>query len=234
MLPKPYHSEHAVTIFCGDCRQIVPLLGRFDLLLTDPPYGIGLNTSRIRRTWNVKSSKWAAARVTKDYGVHEWDSAPPPDDLINMVVAAAGRSIIWGGNYFALPPSPFWLVWDKQTSGNFADAELAWTNMVGAVKLKHYLWNGFKKAKPEDRWHPTQKPLEVIQWALSLAGNIQTILDPFAGSGTTGVAAKNLGKTAVLIEREERYCEIAAKRLAQGVLNFDSLPQRNGSPSFVL
>lgn len=85
------------------------------------------------------------------------------------------------------------------------------------VRLRHH-WNGMARKGLEPRHHPTQKPLEVIQWAIQLAGDVGTILDPWAGSGTTGHAAKNLGKRAVLIEREERYCEVAARRLAQDVL----------------
>ena len=137
-----------------------------------------------------------------------------------MLIAASSFQIIFGGNYYQLPPTKCWLVWDKENGANdFADCELAWTNFNKAVRRIKYLWNGFQKARPEERYHPTQKPLSVIKWAMNHApDSTKTILDPFAGSGTTGRAAKDLNKKAVLIEREERYCEIAASRMSQEVL----------------
>lgn len=212
---RPYHEEAAVTIYHGDCRQILPMLGRFDLLLTDPPYGIDAdNRKRI-----LSREKLAAA---KDYGESRWDKEPVPAWLMELARAMADKQIIFGGNYYALPPCKGPLIWDKENGDNdFADGEMAWNNLGCALRIKRHLWNGMLRKGGEDRHHPTQKPLAVIQWALSLAGDVQTILDPWAGSGTTGEAAKLMGKRAVLIEREERYCEIAARRLAQDVLPLD-------------
>ena len=209
---KPYYQDSAVTIYHGDCREIVPQLGKFDLLLTDPPYGIGAdNRKRILSRGKLANPK--------DYGESNWDSETPDSETISLVMSAADKQIIWGGNYFQFPPSSCWLFWDKLNGDNdFADGELAWTNLDKAVRRKSHLWNGMIRKGGEERFHPTQKPLEVITWALSLAGDVQTILDPFAGSGTTGRAAKDLGRKATLIEREERYCEIAAKRMGQEVL----------------
>ena len=128
----------------------------------------------------------------------------------------------WGGNYYSLPPTSCWLVWDKQNGTNdFADAELAWTNYPRAVRLKKHLWNGMIRKNGEDRFHPTQKPLEVMTWAIGLAPASLSILDPFGGSGTTAVAAKQLGRKCTLIEIEEKYCEIAVKRLSQMQLEFE-------------
>jgi DNA modification methylase len=131
--------------------------------------------------------------------------------------------IIFGGNYYDLPPSSCWLVWDKDNGPNdFADCELAWTNLKKAVRKLTYRWNGMLQAPGVPRTirqHPTQKPEAVIRWALIQAPeDVRTVLDPFMGSGTTLVAAKRLGRKAVGIEREERYCEIAAERLQQGAL----------------
>jgi DNA modification methylase len=109
-------------------------------------------------------------------------------------------------------------VWDKENTGNFADGEMAWNNLEIALRIKRHLWNGMIRKGGENRYHPTQKPLALMKWCINLAGDVQTILDPFAGSGTTGRAAKDLGRKAVLIELEERYCEIAARRMAQEVL----------------
>jgi DNA modification methylase len=216
---KPYYQDDAVTIYCGDCREIVPELGRFDLLLTDPPYGIGADMAAHKASGCVvgHGHRRVAKRV---YPRSEWDSAPIDGVTLAAVMASCGSQIIWGGNYFELPPCKGPLVWDKQNDGNnFADAELAWNNLGCPVRIKRHLWNGMARKGSEIRYdHPTQKPIELMTWCIGLAGDVQTILDPFAGSGTTGRAAKDLGRKAVLIEREERYCEMAAKRMAQEVL----------------
>ena len=219
-MQKPYYQDSAVTIYHGDCREIVPQLGRFDLLLTDPPYGIGESKKASVRTNSAKPDERWRCRVPTNYEYSEWDSELVDNETIKMLIAASSFQIIFGGNYYQLPPTKCWLVWDKENGANdFADCELAWTNFNKAVRRIKYLWNGFQKARPEERYHPTQKPLSVIKWAMNHApDSTKTILDPFAGSGTTGRAAKDLNKTAVLIEREERYCEIAASRMSQEVL----------------
>ena len=141
-----------------------------------------------------------------------------------MVVGCAEFSIVFGGNYFGLPASPCWLVWDKDNAGtDFADCELAWTNFPGAVRLLKHRWNGMLQQdmkNKEHREHPTQKPVPVMRWCIQrFPDDMATvILDPFMGSGTTLRAAKDLGRKAIGIEIEEKYCEIAAKRLAQEVL----------------
>jgi DNA modification methylase len=212
---KPYYQDSAVTIWHGDCREIVPTLGRFDLLLTDPPYGIGA----------YSSGTMGGAGLAKQsrFEPTEWDAETPPRELLDALIASCGKAVLWGGNYYpANSASRAWLVWDKLTGSNtFADCELAWTNLDCAVRKFTLRWQGMLRggeARKSKRVHPTQKPVELMTWCIGLAGDVQTILDPFAGSGTTGRAAKDLGRKAVLIEREERYCQIAARRLAQEVL----------------
>lgn len=129
----------------------------------------------------------------------------------------------WGGNYYAntLPPSSCWIVWDKENTGNFADAELAWTNQKTAVRIARHMWNGLLKAseRGESRIHPTQKPVVLASWVLQKYGKPEdVILDPFAGSGSTLVAAKKLGRRCIGIEMSEDYCALIVKRLAQGCL----------------
>ena len=208
-LPEPYYQDSAVTIYHGDCREIVPFLGRFDLLLTDPPYGIRADGFRgaVKNGW-------------KDYGaVTGWDNEKPSRWLIEMLLEACKKAIIWGGNYFELPPRMGWLVWDKgQRDFSLADCELAWTSENRAARVFNFARG---RAQLDGHQHPTQKPEELMRWCLQQAGECATILDPFAGSGTTGRAAKDLGKKATLIEREERYCEIAVNRMAQEVLDLD-------------
>jgi len=208
---KPYYEDPAVTIYHGDCNEILPELPTTDLVLTDPPYGIGEN--------NEKSLTRGKLAAPIDYGHFDWDAKPISDHLMGSIVCHARWACVWGGNYYSLGPSSSWLVWDKMNgSNNFADCELAWTNWPTAVRLKRHLWNGMIRKGQEKRFHPTQKPLEVITWAISLSPKSDGILDPFMGSGTTLRAAKDLGKKAIGIEIEEKYCEIAAKRMAQEVL----------------
>lgn len=213
-LPTPYYDEDGITIYHGDCREILPHLPKVDLVLTDPPYGINEN----HRKNNSRQS--LAAPI--DYGVFEWDRKPCDDDTLRLVLGGADRAIVWGGNYFTrvLHPGPGWLVWDKMNSGDFADCELAWTNLKQAVRLYRHMWNGMLRDSEREtqRVHPTQKPIALMKWCLSFALDAQAILDPFMGSGTTLRAAKDLGRKAIGIEIEEKYCEIAVKRLAQGVL----------------
>lgn len=211
---KPYYEHAGITLYHGDCREILPRLGRFDLLLTDPPYGIGADN----RTKILSRSNTAPAR---DYGHSDWDSQIC-EDGIELCISMSQWQIVFGGNYYMMMPSPCWLVWDKDNTGDFADCELAWTNLRKAVRKFRYRWNGMLQEhagdKKEIRQHPTQKPVPLMRWCLTLVPDAETILDPFAGSGTTLVAAKLEGRKAVGIEINERYCEIAAKRLAQGVL----------------
>ena len=213
----PYYRDDAVVIFNADCKEIVPQMPKACLLLTDPPYGIG-------RERGIGGGGFGFGNRPRNPKRYEggWDRDRPVDALL-LALGAAATCIVWGGNYYSdvLPRRAKWLVWDKeQTMPSYSDAELAWTTLGGvAVKMLRYSGNGLL-AREKTRVHPTQKPLALMNWCISLAGDVQTILDPFAGSGTTGRAAKDMGRKAVLIEREERYCEIAARRMAQGVLDF--------------
>ena len=215
----PYYDHAGITIYHGDCREILPMLpddALLGALVTDPPYGIGADR---RQSARANKQCGNAAAPSRDYGPTDWDSAPADSMLLRTLVCKA-EAIVWGGNYFDLPASTKWLVWDKQTGSNgYADAELAWTNLSGAVRTFRYQWMGMLQAASDDgdhRVHPTQKPVALMRWCLAMTEG--AILDPFMGSGTTLRAAKDLGRKAIGIEIEERYCEIAAKRLAQEVL----------------
>ena len=213
---QPYFQRDGITLYHGDCREILPSLPKVDLVLTDPPYGIG----EARKDFASRSN----AAIQRDYGKSAWDDAPPSVGTIGMVVGSGDQAILWGGNFFHLPPSPCWLVWDKDRTGDFADCELAWTNLSRAVRKIRFRWNGMIQehagADKEPRFHPTQKPVPVMKWAIELADDPETILDPFAGSGTTLRAAMDLGRKAIGIEISEKYCEIAARRLEQRNLQF--------------
>ena len=199
-------------LYLGDCRDILQALAPVDLVLTDPPYGIGEAAG--------KNKSRGKAAVARDYGYSDWDDAPPADALIDEIRSKGKASILFGGNYFTLPPSSCWLVWDKDNTGDFADCELAWTNLPQAVRKFRFRWNGMLQENmgaKELREHPTQKPVPVMRWALGQAKGVQTVLDPFMGSGTTGVACVEMDKTFIGIVREAKYFDIACKRIALAV-----------------
>jgi hypothetical protein len=148
---------------------------------------------------------------------------------IALLLQAAAKSVIWGGINFELPTSEYFLVWDKeQTVDNFASAELAYTNAQIPAKVFHYSIHQHN-ANGKDG-HPTQKPLALMKWCISLFPDARTVLDPYCGSGTTLVAAKSMGLTAIGIELHEPYCEIAAKRLSQEVFSFEAQVERLSKP----
>lgn len=213
----PYYQDDWCTIYHGDCREILPSMQGADLLLTDPPYGIGESSKRAASRGRVHGG---GAPLLKDYGENDWDREPIPMALLESARNLCRFQIVFGGNYYPLPPTPCWLVWDKENSGDFADGEMAWTNLKKAMRIKRHLWNGMIRKGQEPRFHPTQKPLEVMAWALSMTPAVETCLDPWMGSGTTLRACKDEGVKSIGIEIEERYCEIAAKRLAQTCFNF--------------
>ncbi len=199
-----------VTLYHGDCLEILRGMnaGSVDAVVTDPPYGIGENNAK-----NLSRSNLAPA---VDYGNFDWDKKPAPQEAIDLLRKASVNQVVFGGNYFSMPPSPGWIVWDKLNGANdFADCELAWTSYRRAVRKIAYMWNGMIKQKPEERFHPTQKPLAVMLWVIeNYTKPGDTILDPFMGSGTTGVACVQLGRNFIGIEIDARYFAIAQKRIA--------------------
>jgi DNA modification methylase len=185
-------------LILGDCRDVLPTLGKVDAVVTDPPYGIGMDGGKVGRA---------------EYEKLDWDSEAAD---VRFILDAELPAIIWGGNYFALPAQSKWLVWDKRNDPTtFADCELAWTNLGGAVRQFRWLWSGPYQQEREERWHPTQKPLALMRWCMTQVPDAQTILDPFMGSGTTGVAAVQMGRDFIGIEREERYFDIACRRIEE-------------------
>jgi site-specific DNA-methyltransferase (adenine-specific)/modification methylase len=199
------HTEK-YDLYLGDCLPIMRAMepGSVDII-ADPPYGIG-ETS-------VKNSTRSKMVSVKNYGEYFWDKKLSKY-YIDAILALSKNTVLFGGNYYAdwLPPSSSWIVWDKLNSGDFADCELAWTSHKKAVRKIAYMWNGCFKQKPEERFHPTQKPLDVMKWVVENYSS-NSVLDPFMGSGTTGVACMKLGRRFIGIEIAQNYFEIAAKRI---------------------
>ena len=217
---NPYYEQDGIVIYHGDCRTIMPQLPKVDLVLTDPPYGIDYTSAQRHSANSKKWFNWHEEKVTGDNA--------PFDPSICL---SFERVIMWGANAYSdkLPANYGWLVWNKKIPDGFiaSGCELAWTNFLTRVYFFEHLWHGLcRDTEVGLHFHPTQKPVRLMQWCISLAPDCQTILDPFMGSGTTLVAAKILGRKAIGIEIEEKYCEIAAKRLMQSVMNLEIAPQK--------
>lgn len=187
------------TLYLGDCLEILPTLGKFDAVVTDPPYGIADKwQGGGRHGWQ----KDAAHRHIRN----TWDERPLDQEALSILLAAGADVIIWGGNYFKLPPSRCWFIWNKPERGfTLAEAEMAWTNRDNVVRVIDA-----PRSDP-DRQHPTQKPLTVMSWCVQKTKG--SVVDPFMGSGTTGVACAKLGRKFTGIEIEESYFDIACKRI---------------------
>lgn len=195
----------AATLYLGDCRDILPTLPKVDAVITDPPYGINIST-----------------RVNHP-DKQAWDAERP--DLLPWLSVGRFR-LFWGGQYFAdkLPMQPGWLTWCKRPlDGNFANdeksyatTELAWRDW-GKAKFFAQVWDGGMRAgnaENRDFCHPSQKPIELMEWCLNqLPADAVSVIDPFMGSGTTGVACMNLGRQFIGVEREPKYFDIACKRI---------------------
>jgi site-specific DNA-methyltransferase (adenine-specific) len=211
--PTPYFQADGVTLYCGDCLEILPHLGKVDAVVTDPPYGIA-------RVWKGgASSGWGKAR--KDTAKrNEWDDKPPTPAIFEAILGFGVPTAIWGGNYFTLPVSRGWLVWNKpERNFTLAECELAWTNRDMVARVCDY-----RRSDP-GRVHPTQKPVGVMEWTVEKlkAKDGAIVLDPFMGSGTTGVACIRTGRKFIGIELDPTYCEIAKQRIEK------ALSERAGS-----
>jgi site-specific DNA-methyltransferase (adenine-specific) len=202
-LPTPdWQSEcGSVALYCMDCLTLLQELpsGFVDAVVTDPPYGIFDHGGK----WGRKAEL-------------QWDRTPASN--VAELVALGDAAIVWGGNYFPLPPSRGWLVWHKRDSvQSAADVELAWTSMDMNARL---IDQTISATNAERCGHPTQKPRRVMEWSLSFVPDAQTILDPFMGSGTTGVAAVRLGRKFIGCEIEPKYFDIAVKRIKAELSRF--------------
>lgn len=208
---KPYFEQDGIQIYHGDCWELLPEMSMDEMaVVTDPPYGIGLNT-----------------RYGKRGGAHPMGASEMPrvrgDDLPFDPRPFLGfpRVLLWGANHFHqwLRPGGQFLVWDKRCSlvpsRTQGDSEMAWINRPGPLRTFYHLWDGFLKAseRNEKRVHPTQKPVRLMAWCIGFFPEVSTVIDPYMGSGSTLLAARELGVKAIGIEIDESYCEIAAQRL---------------------
>lgn len=196
-------------LLLGDCMQIMPLLGKVDAVVTDPPYGI-------KQAEGFSGAGGFSKPIARREYLGAWDNERPPTMAFEQMLAASDVQIIWGGQYFAdiLPAKGKWLWWDKcQTMPTYGDGEMAWTSLSGNAPKKIVYSNNGLQAKEKGRVHPTQKPVEVMKWCLGFLPSDAVVLDPYLGSGTTLVACAKLGRRGIGIELDPDYFEIACERV---------------------
>lgn len=209
MIPAPdWQSEDGtVQLYCGDCLDLLPLMekGSVDAVVTDPPYGIlsESGSAATRRSGGNKSS-----------GVCGWDVSLS-GGAVSLVLGAADEVAIWGGCHMPLPPTFGYLIWEKGCAGlNFGEVEYCWTSGRFAPRILHCRASGMDGGKV----HPTQKPVEVMRWTIGFLHSPTIILDPFMGSGTTGVACVQLGRRFIGMEIEPKYFDIAVDRIQTAIV----------------
>ncbi len=222
----PFYDHAGITIYHGDCREILPSLGPFDLLLTDPPYGNALDTANARRRRGGRIQYDGSISRSIDHQPVAGNDQPfDPAPLLKLAPAA----ILWGANHYAsrLPDSACWLVWDRKAgkgAGSVTDCELAVVlgHRFKTVRMFSHLWVGHLRASENAcrnrQLHPTQKPVALMSWCLSFFPEARTIIDPYMGSGPVAKACADAGLRYVGIELVEAYCERAVARLAQEAL----------------
>ena len=197
------------TLYLGDCADILPTIGKVDAVVTDPPYGIGYKHS------GKAKGKWEKANSHAIY-MDDKEFDPKPYFL-------AKKIIMFGADHFArhLPQGGVFHIWDKECGrtnrfDSFSDAEIFWTNFSCKRRVIRYMWKGLQVENPaqdQERFHPTQKPVFVMSQIIEMCRDSNFILDPFMGSGTTGVAAVQMGRKFIGIEREQKYFDVACKRI---------------------
>lgn len=178
-----------------------------DAVITDPPYGIGERWNKEVVGKNGKTKLWGN-------GSNNWDKRTIDDEFIMSL--ANYPSIIWGGNYYPLPPVRGWLIWDKIQKFSGGDFEMAWTNLnIPPRVYRLSRIDAYVNHAETPKQHPTEKPLELMKWCLSFLPKNITILDPFMGSGTTGVACVQTGRNFIGCEIDPTYYAIAERRIAE-------------------
>ena len=208
---KPVYDMDGITLYQGDSREVLPqVASRVAVIATDPPYGINHPTDYHTR------GRGKLAKCSNYPPVLGDNEKFDPRWILNL----DKPTCLWGANYFAdaLPPTSGWLIWDKERPDELdqATVEMAWTNFVKGARRFRFMWNGMLRASDEALLHPTQKPVALSKWVLTLRWTPQgTVADPYAGSGSTLLAAKQLGRQAIGVELSEKYCSIIIKRLSQ-------------------
>jgi DNA modification methylase len=203
------HLAEGVTCILGDCREVLPTLGRFDAIVTDPPYGLG--------DWNNRGSN--AKRPFDSDFTQSWDT-PIAAEHIDLIRSISRDQILWGGNYYLdlLDRTKQMFVWNKGIRGmHFNDCEIAWCSQFREASRVF----DYHPSRQEPKEHPTPKPIALMEWCIDKLPDAKTICDPFMGSGTTGVAAVNRGRSFTGIELDPKYFDIARRRISDALARPD-------------
>ena len=210
MIERVEHLAEGVSLYLGDARAVLPTLARADAIVTDPPYGMNAAIGGITAG---KSSRWALSSAQSAWAEkpQSWDAEAPP--IVLEFPKMADQIIVWGGQFFAMPPARGWLVWNKIIR-NFSSSvcELAWTNLEKPVDCFDY---SHGQLASEGKFHPTQKPLPLMGWCVRKTTG--AVLDPFMGSGTTGVAAVRAGRPFTGVEIVSEYFDVARRRISDAL-----------------
>lgn len=206
----PGWASDSVTLYCADCRDVLPQIGKVDAVITDPPYGIDYAANPI-----VGKGKTASNHAPK-----EWDGGPPTE-LVLGLTAIAPLCVIWGGNYYPFPCTRGWLLWRKPDAPpSMAHGELAWTSLDQNLRVIDW---GIAATNAERVGHPTQKPVRVMSWSMEQVRvpDGGTVLDPFMGSGTTAIACIRTNRRFIGIERDPEYFAKAVERIERELAQVD-------------
>jgi site-specific DNA-methyltransferase (adenine-specific)/modification methylase len=208
-----------ITLYLGDCMELTIDLGAGPIAcISDPPYGINFQWKGADRRGRASGLSWGGGRRSAEPQWSDIVGDDRPFDPTPWLVF--DQVILWGANnYPAMPPARGWLVWDKRCGtapDHHGDAELAWTNLDQVIRVHRQLWRGIVREGEEnvangDKVHPTQKPVALMKFCVGMTTG--TVLDPFMGSGTTGVAAARMGRKFIGVEIEPKYFDIACRRI---------------------
>ena len=201
-------SKDGISLIHGDSLQALKSYGDnyFDVAIVDPPYGID---------WMQQIQNPNTKANWKQYENKEWDKQTPTDEYWEQLFRVSKNQIVWGWNYFVeyFHSCPSYIVWNKEASGNYSDCEIAWCSYKGTNKIFKWLWNGFRKQQPEERIHPTQKPVALYDWIIqNYCAEANLILDTHVGSGSSRIAAAKAGKQFIGFEIDPEYYEKQEKR----------------------
>ena len=188
-------------LYLGDCRDVLPTMEKVDAVVTDPPFGMG---NFVQTTGNVRGSAVG------------WNNETPPPEVFEMLKAMSRHRIIWGANFFnCFEEKGGAIVWDKaQPMPNFSKADIASCTHFKKTEIVRIPWTNFIVTHKGETDHPCERPVELYRWCIEyLPAPIETVLDPYLGSGSCGVAAVQMGRKFIGIEREEKYFDIACKRI---------------------
>ena len=197
------------TLYLGDCMEILPTLSKVDAVITDPPFGVG---NFVQTTGTLRGRGDSFAQSV------DWNESAPPPEFFQMIQSMSRHRIIWGANFFnCFEDRGGAIIWDKaQPMPNFSKADIASCTHFQKTEIVRIPWTNFNVARQAETSHPCERPVELYEWCIQyLPKPIKTVLDPFLGSGSCGVATIRMGRKFIVIEREPKYFEIACKRIEQ-------------------